>query len=97
MNHDRKDFNTWKMEARGKTFEPPMKGVVGPIGFAYKKRVCSKNRVHYPLKRTDWDTKGERNTPEQGQESLCAHLLGRGSGARSFRAQTGESRRFHER
>ena len=39
MNYDRKEFNTWKMEARGKTFEPPMKGVVGPIGLTYKKRV----------------------------------------------------------
>ena len=54
MNYDRKDFNAWKMEARGKTFEPPMKEVVGPIGLAYKKRVYSKNRVRYPLKRVDW-------------------------------------------
>jgi hypothetical protein len=55
MNYDREEFNAWKIEARGKTFEPPMKGVVGPIGLAYKKRVYSKNRVRYPLKRVDWD------------------------------------------
>ena len=56
--YDKKDFNVWKMEARGKTFEPPMRGIVGPIGQAYKKRVYSKNRVSYPLKRVDWDPNG---------------------------------------
>ncbi len=66
MSYDRKDFNAWKIEARGKTFEPPMKGVVGPIGMAYKKRVYSKNRVRYPLKRVDWDPNGERNTQNRG-------------------------------
>ncbi|MGD0660257.1 MAG: molybdopterin-dependent oxidoreductase, partial [Syntrophorhabdales bacterium] len=66
MSYDKKDFNAWKIEARGKTFEPPMKGVVGPIGLAYKKRVYSKNRVRYPLKRIDWDPKGERNTRSRG-------------------------------
>ena len=30
--YDRKDFNAWKMEARGKTFEPPMRASLGPIG-----------------------------------------------------------------
>ena len=67
MKYDKKDFNVWKMEARGKTFEPPMKGVVGPIGLAYKKRVYSKNRVRYPLKRVDWDPNGERNTQNRGK------------------------------
>ena len=44
-----------------------MKGVVGPIGQAYKKRVYSKNRVRYPLKRVDWDPNGERNTQNRGK------------------------------
>ena len=55
LEYDKKDFNLWKMEARGKTFEPPLRAVLGPIGQAYKKRVYSKNRVRYPLKRVDWD------------------------------------------
>jgi anaerobic selenocysteine-containing dehydrogenase len=67
MSYDSKDFNAWKMEARGKTFTPPMKGTVGPIGMAYKKRVYSKNRVSYPLKRVDWDPTGERNTQNRGK------------------------------
>ncbi len=72
--YDKKDFNVWKMEARGKTFEPPMRGIVGPIGQSYKKRVYSKNRVSYPLKRVDWDPNGApgstgpggRNTQNRG-------------------------------
>ena len=67
MNYDKKDFNVWKMEARGKTFEPPMRGIIGPIGLTYKKRVYSKNRVRYPLKRVDWDPSGERNIKNRGK------------------------------
>ncbi|MBN2404843.1 MAG: molybdopterin-dependent oxidoreductase, partial [Coriobacteriia bacterium] len=72
--YDKKDFNAWKIEARGKTLEPPMKACVGPLGLAYKKRVYSKNRVRYPLKRVDWDPSGApgstgsggRNTQNRG-------------------------------
>jgi trimethylamine-N-oxide reductase (cytochrome c) len=67
MNYDRKEFNAWKIETRGKTFEPPMKGIVGPIGMAYKRRVYSKNRVRYPLKRVDWDPNGKRNVQNRGK------------------------------
>ncbi len=63
---DSKDFNVWKIEARGSEFGPPMKALPGPIGLGYKKRVYSKNRVRYPLMRADWDPKGERNTQNRG-------------------------------
>ena len=80
MKYDKKDFNVWKMEARGKTLEPPMRASLGPIGLAYKKRVYSKNRVRYPLKRVDWDPNGARGpsapagaTPRTGaRASTCA-------------------------
>jgi anaerobic selenocysteine-containing dehydrogenase len=72
--YDKADFNVWKIEARGKTLEPPLIASVGPIGLAYKKRVYSKNRVSYPLKRVDWDPSGApgstgpggRNTQNRG-------------------------------
>src|SRR4030065_2227865 len=51
---DEKVFNPWRMEARGKTFEPGMKSVISPYSLAYKKRVYSPNRILYPLKRVDW-------------------------------------------
>ncbi|NLV49136.1 MAG: molybdopterin-dependent oxidoreductase [Clostridiales bacterium] len=57
----------WKMEARGKTFTPPEKVTITPLGLGYKSRVYSKNRVKWPLKRVDWDPKGERNPQNRGK------------------------------
>ncbi len=67
--YDPKQFNAWKMEARGKTFKPGMKVLASPFGLAYKKRVYSANRIPYPLKRVDWDPNGERNTENRGKSS----------------------------
>jgi anaerobic selenocysteine-containing dehydrogenase len=64
--YDPKTFNPWKMEARGKTFEPRMQSLIPPYSLGYKKRVYSANRVMYPLKRVDWDPDGERNTQNRG-------------------------------
>ena len=64
--YDRKEFNPWKMEARGQVFEPTMKALLPPFGLAYKKRVYSPNRILYPLKRVDWDPNGDRNTANRG-------------------------------
>ena len=65
--YDPKTFNQWKFEARGKTFEPTMKTLQAPYDLAYKKRVYSPNRILYPLKRVDWDPKGERNPQNRGK------------------------------
>ncbi|MBN1177011.1 MAG: molybdopterin-dependent oxidoreductase, partial [Dehalococcoidales bacterium] len=60
------EFRPWKLEARGRTFEPPLKTTVPPHGIAYKKRVYSPNRILYPLKRVDWNPEGERNVRNRG-------------------------------
>src|SRR3990170_5392812 len=52
------EFRPWKIEARGKTFEPAMKTLISPFSLSYKKRVYSSNRILYPLKRADFDPKG---------------------------------------
>ena len=62
-----KDITPWKIEARGKTFSPPDHTVYSFIWQSYKKRVYSKNRVCYPLKRVDWDPNGERNPQNRGK------------------------------
>ncbi|MDR0850979.1 MAG: molybdopterin-dependent oxidoreductase [Clostridiales Family XIII bacterium] len=67
-----KDFeweslNPWKIEAKGRTFEPPRHSVPAAFYLSYKKRVYSENRVKYPLKRVDWDPNGERNTQNRGK------------------------------
>ena len=59
--------NPWKIEARGKTLTPPDRTVPGVYYMTYKKRVYSENRVRYPLKRADWDPKGERNPQNRGK------------------------------
>jgi trimethylamine-N-oxide reductase (cytochrome c) len=60
------EWKPWQIEARGKTFTPPLKSVIPPHGMAYKKRVFSPNRILYPLKRVDWDPKGNRNPQNRG-------------------------------
>jgi len=59
--------NPWKIEARGKTLTPPDRTLPGVYYMSYKKRVYSENRVRYPLKRVDWDPKGERNPQNRGK------------------------------
>ena len=39
------ELNAWKIEARGKTFEPGFKTLISPLSLCYKKRVYSKNRI----------------------------------------------------
>jgi trimethylamine-N-oxide reductase (cytochrome c) len=56
----------WKLEERGSIFEPPTRTVHGSFFVGYKTRVYSKNRIKYPLKRVDWDPKGERNPQNRG-------------------------------
>ena len=65
--YDPEQFNPWKMEARGQTFEPGMKTLASPFALAYKKRIYSPNRILYPLKRVDWDHNGERNHENRGR------------------------------
>jgi molybdopterin guanine dinucleotide-containing S/N-oxide reductase-like protein len=65
-----KEYNPWKIEARGKTLEPPKKSPLDPLAMAYKKRVYSANRVMYPMKRVDFDYKGERNTQNRGKSGF---------------------------
>ncbi|MEM2370624.1 MAG: molecular chaperone TorD family protein, partial [Candidatus Bathyarchaeia archaeon] len=57
----------WRIEARGKTFESKMKELVAPFALVYKNRVYSPNRVRYPLKRVDWDQKGDRHPENRGK------------------------------
>jgi len=68
--YDKKEFNPWKIEARGKTFEPSMKIALPHFNLAYKKRIYSANRIKYPLKRMDWDPNGERHPENRGKSKF---------------------------
>ena len=61
------EFNPWKIKARGKVFEPKMKALIPPYSLSYRKRVYSPNRILYPLKRVDWDPKGDRYPENRGK------------------------------
>ena len=63
---DMKEKRLWKIQERGSEFQPPTRTVHGSFFVGYKTRVYSKNRVKYPLKRVDWDPKGERNPQNRG-------------------------------
>lgn len=64
------EMRPWKIEARGKAFEPTMKSLLPPFSIAYKKRTYSPNRIPYPLKRVDWDPNGERNPQNRGKSKF---------------------------
>ena len=59
--------NPWKIEARGSVFKAPDKVTITPFGLGYKSRVYSPNRILYPMKRVDWDPKGDRHPETRGQ------------------------------
>jgi molybdopterin guanine dinucleotide-containing S/N-oxide reductase-like protein len=61
------EFRPWKIEARGKTYNVPLKTTINTFGLGYKKSIYSPNRILYPLKRVDWDPNGERNTQNRGK------------------------------
>jgi molybdopterin guanine dinucleotide-containing S/N-oxide reductase-like protein len=65
--YDPKEFNPWKIKARGQTFEPTMKTLIPPLTLSYKKRCYSPNRIRYPMKRVDFDHKGNRNIENRGK------------------------------
>ncbi len=64
------DMRPWKIEARGKVFEPTMKSLLPPFSIVYKKRALSPNRIPYPLKRVDWNPEGERNPQNRGKSKF---------------------------
>jgi anaerobic selenocysteine-containing dehydrogenase len=64
--YDPKAMNPWKMESRGKIFEPSMKTLLPPYSIAYKNRVYSPGRILYPMMRIDFDPNGNRNPQNRG-------------------------------
>ena len=71
LQYDKKynweDLRPWKITARGKTLEAQHRYMTPPLSLVYKNRVYSKNRILHPLKRVDWDPKGERNPQTRGE------------------------------
>ena len=63
---DETDADSWSITARGRTFSPPRKNTVSPMTVAQRSLVYSPKRILTPLKRVDFDPKGERNIQNRG-------------------------------
>jgi trimethylamine-N-oxide reductase (cytochrome c) len=60
------DAPTWTITARGKSFTPPRQTSVAPHTMCSKATIYSPDRLLYPMKRVDFDPKGERNELNRG-------------------------------
>src|SRR3990172_7036903 len=63
---DESDPQGWTIDARGRKFTPPRRTTLSPHAMAQKSMVYSPKRILTPLKRVDFDPKGERNTQNRG-------------------------------
>lgn len=63
----------WEYDVDGQKLRMPLKAAPPYQALAYKKRVYSKNRVAYPLKRIDWEPGGDpakRNSKNRGKSKF---------------------------
>jgi len=67
--YEPEEMRPWKIEARGKTFEPTMKSLLPPFSLAYKKRAYSPNRILY---RADDEEPPSALQPRVQEEGLFA-------------------------
>ena len=66
LEFDDTDAPSWTIEARGQKFTPPRKALVSPWTIAHRSTVYSPKRILTPLKRVDFDPKGDRNIQNRG-------------------------------
>ena len=64
---EERDFKPWTIEANGKKFSPPKKVLVSPFTLTERMRVYAEDRIKYPLRRVDFDTKGNRHPETRGK------------------------------
>ena len=64
---DKEDAPSWIIEARGKKFSPPRKTTLQSWEVPERQRVYE-NRIHYPLKRKNFDPNGERHPELRGKD-----------------------------
>ncbi|MEA3096191.1 MAG: hypothetical protein QOF74_431, partial [Caballeronia mineralivorans] len=60
------DGPSWSITARGRRFSPARRATVSPHALSLKSLVYSEKRILYPMKRVDFDPKGERNPQNRG-------------------------------
>jgi trimethylamine-N-oxide reductase (cytochrome c) len=66
LEFDDQDARPWTIEARGKRFTPPSGTTAAVHTLCSKSTVYSPDRLLYPMKRVDFDPKGNRNCQNRG-------------------------------
>ena len=66
IEFDEEDAQPWTIKARGRSFTPPRKTTISNHTLAWKSLIYSPDRLLYPMKRVDFDPKGERNPQNRG-------------------------------
>jgi len=66
IEFDESDAKPWTIKARGKTFTPPNRSTIHAHTLAWRSMIYSPDRLLYPMKRVDFDPKGERNPQNRG-------------------------------
>jgi trimethylamine-N-oxide reductase (cytochrome c) len=66
LEFDETDAKPWTITARGKNFTPPMQTTAATHSLCAKTTLYSPDRLLYPMKRVDFDPKGERNCNNRG-------------------------------
>lgn len=64
---DDSDAPSWTIRARGRSFTPKRRAMINPHAQCLKSLVYSEKRNLYPMKRVDFDPKGERNPQNRGK------------------------------
>jgi trimethylamine-N-oxide reductase (cytochrome c) len=66
IDFDETDAGPWTIKARGKSYTPPRRTTLAPHGQNFKSIIYAPNRLLHPMKRVDFDPKGERNPQNRG-------------------------------
>ncbi len=66
IDFDKHDAKPWTITARGKKFTPPRHTTIAPHSQVFRSLVYSPDRILHPMKRVDFDPKGERNLKMRG-------------------------------
>ena len=67
LQFDRHDAPSWTLQARGRAFTPPRRTTLSPYTVAHRSTIYSPKRILTPLKRVDFDPKGDRNIDKRGE------------------------------
>jgi len=64
---DEKDAASWTIDVNGRQVSPPRRTTLAPADLTERTRVYSDTRIRYPLKRRDFDPKGDRHPENRGK------------------------------